>query len=164
MIRGGALAALALVAAAPAPRILEPQGLGPVRVGMTVAAAERALGARLRPNDVEGGETCAYYGRRDHRDKGVADMVEDGRVSRIDISEPGIRTARGIGVGSTLAQVRKAYRGAIASHPNTYDDEPEFEVSLPGHRFGLDFLTEHGRVTAMRGGRYPSVGYVEGCL
>jgi hypothetical protein len=165
MIRVGALAAMTLVAAAPAPRVLDPEGLGRVRIGMTVAAAERALGARLRLNDSESAsEACVYAQRRDRRDKGVAYMVEGGRVSRIDISESGIRTARGIGIGSTIAQIRKAYGRAIMSHPNTYTDQPEFELSLPGHRFGLVFLTEHGSVTAMRGGSYPAVGYVEGCL
>jgi hypothetical protein len=164
MIRGAALAALALVAAAPAPRVLEPQGLGPVRIGMTVAAAERALGARLRPSDPTSDKNCSYFERRDRREKGVVYMVEHGRISRIDISEAGIRTARGIGVGSTIAQISKAYGRTISSHPNTYGGEPEFELILSGHRFGLDFETENGRVSAMRGGRYPSVGYVEGCL
>ena len=164
MIRGGAIVALALVAAAPAPPVLDPQGLGPVRIGMTVAAAERALGTRLRPSDSDGGDDCSYFERRDHREKGVAYMVERGRISRIDISEPGVRTAHGIGVGSTVAQIRKAYGHTVTSHPNAYDDEPEFELSLPGHRFGLDFLTKRGRVTAMRAGSYPAVGYIEGCL
>ena len=158
-MRAGLPIALLLVAASPPPRVLEPHGLGPVRIGMTIAAAEHALGARL---DVDGGE-CSGAVRRDGRDKQIIYMVEGGRITRIDINTPLVRTARGVGLGSTIAQVRKAYGATFRSHPNLYTALPDLEVRRPGSRFGLIFETDHGRVIAMRGGKYPSVAYSEFC-
>jgi len=156
-------ALLLLLAAAPAPRTLGPQGYGPVRVGMPVAAAERALGAKLAVVWFdEHDRACGYARRRDGRERDVAYMVEKGRISRVDIEAPRVRTAAGIGIGSAAAQVRKAYGRAIRVSPNAYSDGRYFTVRGPaGH--GLVFEIEGGKVAAMRGGRFPSVSYIEGC-
>ena len=163
-MRAGLPIALLLVAASPPPRTLDPQGLGPVRIGMTVAAAEHALGARLRvdASPVADGE-CSSAVRRDGRDKQITYMVEGGRITRIDIDTAQVRTAKGVGLGSTIAQVRKAYGATFRSHPNPYTELPDLEVRTPGSRFGLIFETDHGRVITMRSGKYPSVAYSEHC-
>jgi hypothetical protein len=90
-------------------------------------------------------------------------MIEDGRVSRVSTAERAIRTARGVRVGSTIAQVRNAYGKALRSNPNPYSDQPDLEIKGP-RGFGMIFETDGRRVLTMRGGRYPSVGYIESCL
>ena len=165
-MRGTALLifAPALFAAAPAPRVLTSQGFGGVRVGMTRVQAERAIASPLRIDypDTDN-RSCGMAARRDGRDKSISYMIEGGRVTRIDINGPTIRTARGVGVGSTIAQLRKAYGQRLKSHPNQYTDQPDFHVKGP-RGFGLIFETDDGRVVTMRGGRYPSVAYIESCL
>jgi hypothetical protein len=150
-----------LLAAAPAPRTLGPQGLGPVRVGMTLAAAQRVLGTKFKVDYIEDEKGCGIAVRRDGRDKGVLYMIDKGRVVRVDIDTPAIRTAQGVGVGSTAAQVRRAYP-RLRTSPHAYTDGQYFEVKRP-RGFGLVFEIEKGKVTTMRGGAYPAVGYVEGC-
>ena len=73
---------------------LTAQGLAPVRLGMTIAAAERALHAKLgrlsrsshgfstEPQSVE---ICWFWQRRDGQRPDIAYMAERGRIVRIDI-------------------------------------------------------------------------------
>lgn len=153
-----------------APPVLTLDGLGPVRLGMTPKAVERALGAKLDvgyPEDY----SCGVGQRADSRDHDIRYMFDDGVLSRIDIGKAGgaptdIRTAKGIGLDSSEDEIRSAYgpRIKMAPHPYLEAEGHYVTVDAPGHRRGFIFETEHGRVTEFRAGTYPSLGYIEGCL
>ena len=164
---------LLLPAAAPAlaaQPALTFDGLPPVRIGMTPKQAEAALHARLAPmQDFESAE-CWVTSRADGADPGIAYMVEDGRITRIDVWQPGdgppstIRTAAGIGLGSSEAEIAAAYGpGRVEPHP--YLEEGGHLVIVEGRRKGsaLVFETAGGHVTGFRAGRHPAVDYSEGC-
>jgi hypothetical protein len=94
-------------------------------------------------------------------------MVEHGRVTRADLGGEGakssIKTANGIGLGSTIAQIKRAYGRRGTWHPNTYTDEPVFEIKSTNGRSAILFETERGRVIRIHAGRLPSAEYIEGC-
>src|SRR5262249_46489054 len=89
-------------AAAQQQRVLENGGIGKVRIGMGVGEAERTLGARLRSLVPGYGPGCWLAVRADGVDPGLAYMVENGRITRIDVvvpregTAPTISTAKGI--------------------------------------------------------------------
>lgn len=167
-----ALAPLLLVV--PIPSAASPpqigfDGLSPVRVGMTVAEAEQALHAKLSiqfPND--DGPTGCGIAEVEGRDDPFSYMIEDGRVTRADLGGLGvksaIRTANGIGLGSSVSEIRRAYGKRAKSHPNDYDNtEPDFEVKSGDGKAAMVFETQHGRVVRIHAGRLPSAEYIEGC-
>jgi hypothetical protein len=149
-------------------------GLEPVRIGMTLKQAESALGAKLRlakPNDSDS-KACDLADRRDGRDGNVSYMVENGRITRIDIieldrrggSSMRVSTETGVGIGATELAVRRAYGRSLVVTPHPYDDTGHYlEIYGPGRKRALIFETANGRVTSFRAGRRTSVEYIELC-
>lgn len=148
----------------PARWVLRADGVGPVRVGMTVAEANAALGGGL---DRTGGlESCDYV-RPKAGPAGVSLMVQDGRIVRVDVRDSArVTTVTGVLPGESEARVREAYPD-VRVQPHKYDDRGHYLVVIPGapadtlHR--LVFETDGTKVTRMRGGLFPAVEYVEGC-
>ena len=142
---------------------LSETGIGPVRVGMTVAEAAATLPGSGAP--LPETQECAYVGLSG-LPAGVSLMTEAGRVVRVDVDDSSsVTTARGARVGWTEAQVLALYPGARVE-PHKYEDG-HYLVALPGapadttHR--IVFETARGVVTRYRGGVIPAVEYVEGC-
>lgn len=143
--------------------VLRADGVGPVRVGMSVADADRAVPGGL--DRTAGLEECDYVRPKSGPD-GVALMVERGRVVRVDVGDSArVTTALGVLPGDAEGRVLEAYPGARVQ-PHKYV-QGHYIVVIPNapadtlHR--LVFETEGGVLMRMRGGLYPQVEYVEGC-
>ncbi|UFZ06390.1 hypothetical protein LQG66_08880 [Bradyrhizobium ontarionense] len=92
------------------------RGVGPVRLGMTVAQAERALKAKLGPIAPPFTKDCYITGRKDSREKALSYVIVDGRIVVMtvflrDYSKPNplVVDINGIGVGATEAEIRRSY-------------------------------------------------------
>jgi hypothetical protein len=137
------------------------EGLGPIRIGMTPAQLQRAGVRYETPDDTFGGiGTCAQtavIGR-----PGVALMFENGRVARIEIDRPGIRSLSGAQVGDTEAAVKRLYGKRLVVEGHKYDDAGHYLiVHAAAGASSMVFETDGRVVTQMRAG--PAAGYVEGC-
>lgn len=159
-------AVLLLSAAAGAERghyVLTPNGLGPVRIGMTQKQVVDAIGGKLEGEAIESDDVCAE--KESTALNGVAFLFEDGKLTRISLAEgTDVTTPRGIGPGATASAVRRAYAG-IASEPNTYIEAPAEYLTFwtlrdkKGVRFEVN---EKRQVYVIHAGG-ASIQYVEGC-
>jgi len=149
---------------------LSVDGLGPVRIGMTLAEASAAAGVtiRLYPEQ-SGGLDCTYAHPVNDSDE-MAFMVVAGRIVRIDIGRLGpnrVRTLSGIGRDSTEADVLKTYPGQIRVEPHPYVRGAHNLVYVPGdpafRQYSMIFESVDGRVTAFRSGLTDPVSWTEGC-
>lgn len=150
--------------------ILNSDELDGVHVGMTVHEAENVLNTKfvVEVDDENSPESCGFAYRQDGRDGDIAYMVEGGRITRIDVmgnsADKGVvRTATGIGIGSTETQIRKAYGAQIRVERNLYDENGR-DYLVPGP-LGTAFLFEavKGKVVRFRSGKVGPVSYPEGC-
>src|SRR5262249_13571045 len=115
---------------------------GPVRHGMALSEASRALGEHLSVNDPQ----CDYVHPR-ALPPGTALMVIEGHVERVDIDTTGILTRSGVGIGSTEADIRRAYPDQIdvTEHPYTGPEGHYLSYvprSAADSAFGLIFETD----------------------
>jgi len=91
-------------------------------------------------------------------------MIERGQLTRIEVSaegSPTTQTESGIEIGSSLAELRRAYGAKLLVERNTQGDR--FILNAPDHRRAIIFETDGRVVTTFRVGIYPSVTYNEGC-
>lgn len=162
----------------PKNRVLTFDGLAPVRMGMTVAEAEDALGAKLQPLDTSDGassESCWYTRRTDGVDQAIPYMIRDGRVARIDVDngppqsmeriDPGVTTERGIRIGSSEEDVKKAYGPSLDITPHAYGDENDHYLTVltADKSRGIRFVTWEGKVDTFHVGTADAILLVEGC-
>jgi hypothetical protein len=141
---------------------LTPLGMGPLKIGMTVAEARSALGTF----DLPGGEdpkACLHV-RPPSLPRGVLVMVDNGVVVRVAVDSNTVATAEGARIGDSEERIKSLYGARVVTSPHKYTDGHYLTITPAGdslHR--LIFETEQLKVTRFRGGRMPHVAYVEGC-
>ena len=171
MVRIALIAAAAALLAAAAPAAqdrsgwrITPDGLGPVRIGMSRAEVTRIVGGPLEGEELTQGciEMQAARGWQ-----GIGFMFEEGRLTRISIGgATGIQTPRGIAVGASEADVRRAYGPGLEREEHTYQEAPAAYLTywtVPGRR-GVQFETDASRRVRTIHAGGPSIRYVEGYL
>jgi hypothetical protein len=144
---------------------------GPIRIGMSLDTVRRVIGdagahlacAEREPDDSE----CAYL-QSPRKPEHLEFMFQMGRLVRIDVHEPGPRTASGAGVGDTEERIHELYPGRIRTEPHHYSPETGHYLIYgavdPADRpYGLLFETEGGLVTSFRVGTLDAIALVEGC-
>jgi outer membrane protein assembly factor BamE (lipoprotein component of BamABCDE complex) len=142
-------------------------GLGPIRIGMSVSQASRALGVPiLTQKYVTPNVNCYYVFPKAKSWEGIGLMVVNYKIVRIDIDTPSINTVSGAHIGMTEKQIKTLYPG-IRTEPHHYDDKGHYliyESNDPLYRpYSLLFETDGQRVYTFRAGYREPVGYVEGC-
>lgn len=140
-------------------------GYGPLRIGMTVAAAANAL-ASPAPSTVGLDTACAYV-RFDKAPAGMRIMVTGGTVARIEVDSSTVPTGLGVRVGDSESRVKTLYGSRVTVEPHKYLPNGHYLVVAPvpptDSGFRLIFETDGSTVTSYRAGRLPQVQWVEGC-
>jgi hypothetical protein len=166
-----AMSGLLAAPAAAAIPMLTVDGMEGVRIGMSLEEAEKVTGPLTvaYPND-DGG--CGEAVPKRPWIPGAALMVEGRRIVRIDIAQgppPAPKatgtTEAGVGIDSTIAEVRRAYGKRLRIEPHPYDNEDGRYLVVKGLRPGREIIFEafHGRVDSFRAGLSRQVEYIEGC-
>jgi hypothetical protein len=184
------LGSILAIAALHSPLLAQPQlteqsklaidGIGPIRVGMTVAQAEKSANVTLIEKGGRAGTSC-YYLWPKTGPQGLGLMVispseekpilrNQDRIARVDIfNNSPMTTLRGAKIGNTEAQIKALYPGQIqvTTHQYTGTQGGHYLTFIPKDAADKDyrivFETLKGRVTQFRSGKLPEVGYVEGC-
>lgn len=148
-------------------------GIGPIRVGMTVDEASRAAGVRF-VKTLSAGRTeeyCSYF-EPQVEPKGISFMVINGRIPRIDISSERITTIKGAKIGDTEERILTLYPGQIKATRHPYQGLPPrngkyltfVPKDAPDKNYRIIFETANNRVMRFRSGKIPEVEQIEGCF
>lgn len=158
-------------AESPDPNTLTPEGLGEIRIGMSRADLERAVGALPPEASAVNDPMVCTYGRPASAPENVLVMLENDRVTRITlIRESPVRTADDIGLGDEAARVLETLGSRAETLPHKYVEAPAQYVdvwtnaspSSPDARGYRYEVSAEGRVSLIHAGT-PSILYVEGC-
>lgn len=140
--------------------------VGPLRIGMSLAQVNQALGTHLAAPEVPDADPsgrCVYL--EPPRNPAIGLMLIDGRLARIDIVKKGIDVTTGIAVGDSTAAVVAAYGSRITTEPDAYYPRRGryLTVLSASGRYGMRFVILDGRVTAYYSGTSEALRFVEGC-
>lgn len=147
-------------------------GIGPIRVGMTVDEASKSAGVKLIKSGSGGPDEyeCSYV-HPQVAPKEIGFMVVKGRIARVDINNKRMTTLRGAKIGNSQEQIMKLYPGQIKVTPHHYVSAPpqngKYLTFVPkdaaDKNYRLVFETSKNRVDRFRSGKLPEVEYIEGC-
>ncbi|RZJ30401.1 MAG: hypothetical protein EON85_05085 [Brevundimonas sp.] len=155
-----------------AANVLTADGFGPLRIGMTTAEIEAALGPDANPNAVGGADpaSCDMF-RPARAPDGLMVMTNNGVLASIWLTRAATTTTdRGFRIGDDAAAVKAAYGASAVVTPHKYESAPsEYIVVWSGSDHtspaarGLKYeIGQDGKVKSIAGGG-PSIEYVEGC-
>lgn len=152
--------------------VLSAQGYGPLRIGMTTAEIEAALGPDADPNSVGGADpaSCDQF-RPNRAPEGLLVMTNDGALASVWLTRNAtVTTDRGFRIGDEASAVKAAYGPSAVVTPHKYEAAPAEYIVVwatsdrtgPNAR-GIKYeIGQDGKVKAIAGGG-PSIEYVEGC-
>lgn len=144
---------------------LQVDRLGPITVGMTVKEAAEKSGIKLKETEPsDSGNDACYYVYPDGKYGDIGFMIEEEKISRIDITSRKFASVGGIRVGDTEAAVKNAFPGKVKEQPHPYlEGDGKYLIIKLKPGYGFIFETEKGKVTSFRSGKFESVQYIEGC-
>jgi len=143
--------------------VVREDGIGPVRVGMTLSQLNIVLQEKFSlPKDKED-QSCFYVRLTKH--PGIALMIENGRLSRVDVDLPGISTTEGVQVGDSEEHALRVYGGKLKVEPHAYTGPDGHYLTLRSRdgRYGIRFEAYQGKIQTFYAGRFKAVQYIEGC-
>ena len=139
-------------------------GFGPITIGMTPEQANSAVNGSLELPKGLTIDACDYAVPRGV--EGLAFMIEQGKVVRVEVRRPDIHTVAGASIGDSEARIYRLYSGHVRTSPLKYTAGHYLTVTpsdTVGHPYRLIFETDGVVVKTFRGGVLPQVEYVEGC-
>ncbi len=143
------------------------RALGPMRIGMSVDEATAELGAELRQDFGRQATGSCYYVTAGTALPGVAAMVVDGQIVRIEIDSPsGLGTRSGVRIGTSAEDLEKVYPDNIQA-ANEAVEGGEAMAFVPNDdydsNYRIYFEMEGGQVARYRLGVKPAIDYLSGC-
>lgn len=139
-------------------------GLGPVRIGMTVAQAEKAIGAPITYDPSAGGGRDCRYAWPSAGMKQVRFIIARGIILRIDIDDFAITTDKGARIGDSEARIKTLYAGDVVENPDPYiPGGHDFIVPSADNKTAILFETDGEVVLGYRMGDRKAVGWSSGC-
>ncbi|MDO1583535.1 hypothetical protein [Rhizobium oryzicola] len=149
---------LAGSASAASPVVIEESGVAPIKIGMTLKEAKGAIKS-LKPFGTDKDECRVARVVQPKMDL----LIENGKVTRIYVTDKTLSTAKGIHVGSSEADLKKAYGAALKIEPGKYDDKSHSIQLLGANGVGIGFETDGKMVKEISVGTAAALQYVEKC-
>jgi len=144
-------------------------GLGSVKINMTVAEASGVAGTPIVPFKPNPNPVCSYY-KPANGPEGVTFMVTSGRIATVEIETNKIVTNYGAKIGDSESLIKSLYPGGQIQTARLANSEQGKSWIVQPSNFAeknlrLVFVSTNGKtVTRMMAGKVPEVNYIEGCL
>jgi len=141
--------------------VLRFDGIGPIKIGMSLAQLNLALQERFKMPPARDDQACFYVDSKKHPH--INFMILEGRLARIDVETASVSTAASIKIGDSEAQALRVYGSKMKVEPHKYTEGHYLTVRSSTGTYGIRFETDAGKITTFYAGSYEAIRYVEGC-
>ncbi len=139
------------------------RGYGPIQAGQSLSEAARLMGTRLRTYENRPLEPECDHLYAEKGYEGISLMVQNGKLTRIEVSSPSVSTLSGIKVGDTTTRLKQVYGNRLKIEQHKYDDAGfYYYVWEQSERYGVKFEIAGDKVSEIYSGD-TSIQLVEGC-
>jgi hypothetical protein len=144
-------------------------GIGSVKINMTVAEASGVAGTPIVPFKPNPNRVCDYY-KPANGPEGVTFMVSSGRIATVEIETNKIVTDYGAKIDDSESLIKSVYPAGQIQTARLANSEKGKSWTVQPSSFAeknlrLVFVSTNGKtVTRMIAGKVPEVNYIEGCL
>jgi hypothetical protein len=135
-------------------------GIGPLTFGMTIALAQPAIGTRLLTESGGAPTGECFYVKPERGPVGVFMMVSKSTIERVDVRSGNVKTRSGLGIGTTLDQLKTALKEQLQINGNTAVFVP---TSANDSNYRVIFETDGTKVLTYRAGKVPEATHPVGC-
>jgi len=141
------------------------EGIGPIRVGMSLDQARRATGMEFTEEPDRNSDWLACHvawlssGGTIQLDFSL--MLERGLITRIDVASSEVATRSGVRVGDPDSSILHSYEGRLEEERAA--DGTRYLTIYPKQSHQLVFVSADGRITSFRVGLATAVHHEEGC-
>lgn len=139
------------------------RGYGPIQAGQSLSQATHLMGTRLRtyenrPLDPDCDHLYAEKGY-----EGIGLMIQNGQITRVEVSSPTVSTLSGIRVGDSTTRLKRVFGSRLRIEQHKYDDAGfYYYVWEQGELYGVKFEIAGDKVIEIYAGD-KSIQLVEGC-
>lgn len=144
---------------------LNEDGLGQIQIGMDLSDAVN-MGLLNENPTMKKACDFVYPAVGAGIPDGVAVMIVNGKVARIDIDTGSVTTEDGAKIGDTEDRLKSIYNGDLQVEPHKYIEGGHYMTVLGDSTSAgkaIVFETDGKTVTSFRSGRLPEVKWIEGC-
>ena len=144
-------------------QFVRPDGFGPVKVGISLAALNRILHTSFSAPSDPDEHACFYVDVP--KQAGVALMILNGRVARVDVNDNiKIITVEGIHVGDSENRALQAYGKRVKVTPHAYVTGGHYlTIFSSDKKYGIRYESEDGAITRYYAGTAQAISFIEGC-
>lgn len=145
------------------PWVLTLEGLGPIKIGMSLDKLRTLKEIKLKGTKPGIGEDSCYLDSIQGI-TGVTLMIAENKIARINIDTKKFKTAAGAHLGMSENQLRRIYEEKLEKEPHRYVAKGHYYTleDQKNHR-ALRFETKSNKIIRMYSGRDPEVYFVENC-
>ncbi|HJV00938.1 MAG TPA: hypothetical protein VJ752_10330 [Burkholderiaceae bacterium] len=143
---------------------LRVDGAGPLKVGMRFDTVNKILGQRMERVPVWQRTVPSCFQVTPAEQEGIVLMFVKDVLKRVDVTQPGIESERGIALDDPEGKVRRHYGEAMraVAHPRRPGGQ-YLTIKAGEGQYAIRFETEQGRVAAMYAGALEQVLQEDGC-
>ena len=139
------------------------KGYGPVKAGMSVAEAEVLLKFKLKTFENKPIDKYCDYVSSSGQREGVDYMIQEGKISRIEVSDSRVKTKSGAKVGDSTAKLKDIFGSQLEIEPHKYHPNGFYYYLWDSDkRHGVKFDILKDKVRRIYAGDQ-SIDLVEGC-